>query len=104
MIEDESRPLPDDPKFDVIVRFIVGGILIFGGGYFALEFLHWISHGGFSDFLTRSAIAVLIFFGLVLFSCALAKGSSFLRSRPAGFLLVGILVAGGLLGHFLTST
>ena len=103
MIEDETRPLTADPKLDSFVRFVVGAVLIFGGGFFALEFIHWLAHGGLPDFLIGSVVAGLIFFGLVLWSCLLSDGSRFLRSRPAAFLLVGLLVAGGLIGHLFIS-
>lgn len=78
----------------------VGAVLIFGGGFLALEFLHWLAHGGFSKFLIGSALAIVFFFFLVLWANFLAKGSQILRSKPAAFALIGLLVAGGVISHY----
>lgn len=100
MIEDETRPLPADPRLDVVVRMGVGAVLIFGGGFLALEFLHWLAHGGWPKFLIGSAVAAVFFFFLILWANFLAKGSRLLRSKPAAFTLIGLLIAGGVISHY----
>ncbi len=100
--EDESRPLPPDPQFDALVRFIVGGILLLGGGFLLLEFIHWLANGGLKPFLMGTLCVTLFFFFLVLWSRLLASGGRSLRRRPTIYAAFGLLTTLGILvQHFL---
>lgn len=100
--EDESKPLPPDQKLDATLRVIVGGIILIGGGFLALEFVHWLSNGGLKPFLFGLAITTAFFFLMVLWSRLLAHGGRSLRKTPLLYALLGLLTAAGILiQHFL---
>lgn len=101
--EDESRPLPPDARLDATLRVVVGTVLIVGGGFLLLEFVHWLAHGGLRPFLIGTAISLVFFFFLVLWSQFLARGGRSLRRKPSLYSLLGIATALGILiQHFLT--
>ncbi|MGJ8723685.1 MAG: hypothetical protein ACSHYB_03930 [Roseibacillus sp.] len=102
--EDESRPLPPDHQLDATLRVVVGAIILLGGGFFLLEFVHWLVNGGFKPFLTGAAFVTIFFFLLVLWSRLLAHGGRSLRRKPSVYALFGLLTAGGILiQHFLAA-
>ena len=102
--EDESRPLPPDPQLDATLRFVVGAVILLGGGFFLLEFVHWLVSGGLKPFLTGIAFITVFFFLLVLWSRVLARGGRNLRRKPSLYALLGLLTAGGILiQHFLAA-
>ena len=102
--EDETRPLPPDKRLDATLRFIVGAIILLGGGYFLLEFVHWLVDGGLKPFLIGAAFVTVFFFLLVLWSRLLAHGGRNLRRKPSIYALLGVLTAGGfLIQHFMTA-
>lgn len=96
MIEDESTPLPPDPLMDAVMRVIFGGILLFGGGFFALEFVHWLAHGGLPVFLLGLLGASALLLVLVLWSQLLSAGSRAFRTMPVLYATVAFLTALGL--------
>lgn len=104
MLEDESAPLPPDPRTDAIFRVIFGAILLFGGGFFALEFVHWLAHGGLPKFLLGLLIASALFLILVIWSQFLSAGSRLFRTMPVVYATVGFLTALGFLAiHFMST-
>lgn len=102
MVEDESAPLPPDPRSDAVLRILFGAIVLLGGGFFALEFVHWLAHGGLPKFLLGLFTASALFLLLVLWSQFLSAGSRRFRSMPATYATMGLLTALGFLAlHFL---
>ena len=101
-LEDESRQLPPDPRLDSTIRVVVGAVVLVGGGFFLLEFIHWLVHGGLKPFLMGVAVVGAFFFLLVLWSRFLAGGTNSLRRRPLLYGACGLLTAGAMLIlHFL---
>ncbi|MEM9080188.1 MAG: hypothetical protein AAGC74_05785 [Verrucomicrobiota bacterium] len=101
MPEDETLEELPDPTLDRILRVVTTAILIFGGGYLALEFTYWLTHGGFQPFLLGSAFIAALFFLLIIWARILARGVSSLRTRPLIFALFGLATALGILAqHF----
>jgi hypothetical protein len=99
---DESAPASADPQLDAVLRVVFGAILLFGGGYLALEFVHWLAHGGWSSFLWGLLIFGGVFLLLVVWSQILAVGTRRFRSMPVIYATIGCLTALGFLGlHFL---
>lgn len=100
--EDETRPLPPNQRLDAILRVVVGGILLIGGGFLLLEFVHWLANGGMKPFAQGLVFVLGFFFLLVLWSLFLAKGGRSLRKRPSLYaLLAGLTALGILIQHFL---
>lgn len=103
--EDESRVLPPDERLDAILRVVVGGILLFGGGFLVLEFVHWLVNGGAKPFLTGLALIGAFLFLMVLWARLLSHGGRSLQRRPALYAGLGVLTAIGILiQHFLTGS
>ena len=83
---------------------VVGAVILVGGGFFLLEFVHWLVNGGFKPFLTGVAFVTVFFFLLVMWSRLLATGGRNLRRKPSLYAFLGILTAGGILiQHFLAA-
>lgn len=102
MLDDESRPLPPDARLDTTLRILVGLLLVVGGGFFLLEFVHWLANGGLRPFLVGAVLTSLFFFVLVLWSRLLSQGGRALQRRPSLYAVLGLLTAIGiLLQHFL---
>jgi hypothetical protein len=102
--DDETRPLPPDQRLDATLRVIVGAIILVGGGFLVLEFVHWLVNGGLRPFLTGAAFTIAFFFLMILWSRLLAHGGRSLRRRPSLYALLGLVTALGiLLQHFLMS-
>ena len=100
--EDETRPLPPDQKLDSSLRVIVGGIILIGGGFLVLEFVHWLTNGGLKPFLIGTAFLAVFFFLLILWSRLLAQGGRTLRQKPSLYAVLGFLTALGILAaHFM---
>lgn len=100
--EDESQPLPPDPQLDAVLRLVVGLILLVGGGFLLLEFVHWLFNGGLRPFLIGSTGLSAFFLLLVFWSRLLASGGRNLRQRPFLYAIFGLLtIAGILLQHFI---
>lgn len=96
-IEDIEEPLTDRS-----LRAATILVLLAGGTFSALEFVHWLVHGGFGPFLIGTAFALLLFFLLVLWSRLLSKGFQGLRSRGTILALGGLVItASFLFEHFL---
>ncbi|MBK1832776.1 hypothetical protein [Roseibacillus ishigakijimensis] len=99
--EDESQPLPPDPKLDAFLRILVGAVILLGGGFLLLEFVHWLAHGGLRPFLVGAAFTVVFFYLLILWSRVLSAGGRALKQRPSLYAFLGLLTAIGLLvQHF----
>lgn len=104
MPEDETRPLPPNQRLDAVLRVLVGGVILIGGGFLLLEFVHWLANGGVKPFLAGAGFAAAFFFLLVLWSRLLAHGGRSLRRKPTLYALLGLLTALGiLLQHFAAS-
>ena len=102
--EDESRPLPPDPQLDATLRVVVGAVILLGGGFFLLEFVHWLANGGLKPFFTGVAFVTIFFFLLVMWSRLLASGGRNLRRKPSLYAILGLLTAAGvLIQHFMAA-
>ncbi|MDQ8189499.1 hypothetical protein [Roseibacillus persicicus] len=100
--EDESRPLPPDARLDATLRVVVGAVILIGGGFLLLEFVHWLANGGLRPFLIGAAFTAIFFFLLVLWSRLLSQGGRALQKRPSLYAVMGALTAAGILiQHFM---
>lgn len=100
--EDETKPLPPDHQLDATLRVVVGAVILLGGGFLLLEFVHWLVNGGLKPFLTGAAFTAIFFFSLVLWSQLLARGGRSVRRKPSLYVFLVLLTAGGILAqHFL---
>ncbi len=100
-LEDETQPLPPDERLDATLRVIVTGVLLLGGGFFLLEFVHWLANGGLRPFLIGLFSLAAFFLILVLWSQLLASGGRQLRGRPLLYSFLGLLTVAGLIAqHF----